>query len=362
MPDRPVDNAAVGPYPWILHPVLDILFCCGGLIWILLLFAYTLGHGSLDNPAGQLFWVTVLLANFAFADSHAPATYFRIYTTPELRSRLGKPTIISGLALLCLTIACFMNTTLAGICYRIWTFWIIQHFIAQSYGVTLLYCIKRQYYLNNTEKKLLWLLYQGILGFAILVTLPAHMRVDTHINELQVPFYVDLPSWVLPAASAVLAGLTLTFVGVCIRKYIKEKKIIPFPAAFLIVTSLVFFGTVLGYCNMFVNLLIGAFYHGSQYLVVTAAAYIKQRGLPENVTFHQIARQLRTKPLLQWYALMLSIGIIIWVVMPKVLMAYGFGLGLIVAAIQSTYSFHHFILDAYIWKLRDPKVRNILVA
>lgn len=23
------------PYPWILHPVIDLLFACGGLFWII---------------------------------------------------------------------------------------------------------------------------------------------------------------------------------------------------------------------------------------------------------------------------------------------------------------------------------------
>jgi hypothetical protein len=360
--DRPSEAAvAECPYAWILHPVIDILFCCGGFLWVLIAAELLIGRSSYDNPIGQIFWFCTVFGNFLLADAHAPATYFRIYTTPELREKMGMPCILTGVFFLSLGLVCLFNPHWAGIFYRVWTFWIIQHFLAQSYGITLLYCIKRGYFLDNLERKVLWFLYQAVLVYACLLSCPINGRERDTFFELHIPFFFELPSWVMIAAQAGLATFVLVFVGICVRKYIRDKKVLPFPAALTIVSSVVFFATALA-VNPLLTIILGAFYHGSQYLVISAASYVKQRGLPEGVSFHQIASQITSKPLLKWYGLAVAIGLTVWIVIPRLLTPLGFGLGVTVASIQVAYSFHHFLLDAYIWKLRDPRLRKQLVA
>ncbi|HNB21231.1 MAG TPA: hypothetical protein PKZ32_02370 [Candidatus Melainabacteria bacterium] len=360
--DRPSEAAIEeGPYPWILHPAIDLLFCCGGMLWFLIAVIMLFGHSSYQTAAGQFVWYFGIFGNFLLADAHAPATYFRIYNTPELREKMGLPCILTGVAFFCLGLVCLFNESWAGFFYRVWMFWIIQHFLAQSYGITLLYCIKRGFFLDNFEKRILWLLYQITLVYACLLTCPVDGRERDTFFELKIPFFFDVPNWVMVSVQSLLAVCALAFVGICVRKYMKDGRVLPFPAALTIVSSIVFFATALA-SNPILTVLLGAFYHGSQYLVVSASSHLKQCGLPDGVSFHRIATQLSSMNLLRWYGMAVGIGLIVWLVLPRVIVAFGFGLGLVIASIQACYSFHHFLLDAYIWKLRDPKLRKQLVA
>lgn len=360
--DKPAEAAASDrAYPWILHPVIDTLFCCGGLLWILVLAEITLGKCNYSSPVGQMFWYGSILGNLILSNTHAVATYVRIFTSPQLREKVGKPTILSGILLLGVAVASLLNVQLALVLYKIWTFWIVQHFIAQGYGISLLYCIKGGYFLDRNEKRLLWWVFQSGLIYIYLLLCTGHEYGSSKFFELEVPFWGPLPAWTVSAWQSVVLCLLAAFVLCCVNKYLKEKKVIPFPAALTILSTVVIFGSMVS-TNKFLTMIVPAFYHGSQYLVISASSLIKERGLPQGVTYHQIASQICTRPVVLWFAGLVAAGFTIWVFVPSLLMKLGFGYGLILVSIQASYSFHHFILDAYIWRLRDPKLRKLLVA
>ena len=52
----------------------------------------------------------------------------------------------------------------------------------------------------------------------------------------------------------------------------------------------------------------------------------------------------------------------IYVAMPRLLQEFGFSYTLAFATVFVTINIHHFLTDAAIWKLKDQKVRKVLLA
>jgi hypothetical protein len=48
--------------------------------------------------------------------------------------------------------------------------------------------------------------------------------------------------------------------------------------------------------------------------------------------------------------------------LPGLLQDFGFDYKVAFATIFCVINFHHFLIDAAIWRLRDPRVRNLLIA
>ena len=71
---------------WILNPVLDYLFVCGGLMWLLYGVTF-LGLSSTGADPGSVFYSSILyLSAFLITDAHGPATLVRVFeskTTPK---------------------------------------------------------------------------------------------------------------------------------------------------------------------------------------------------------------------------------------------------------------------------------------
>ncbi len=198
--ERSAETAqAEAPYGWVLNPVIDLLFCCGGLLWILFFAKLLVAGPGWSSPSGQFIWFFNAAAIILLADAHAPATLHRVYANADMRKKLGK--FSNGFALL------FGATFIASICsqpialffYKIYLFLIIQHYINQSYGIALLYCFKRNYFLQKWEKDLLFWTFQATLIFAWLRMLTYKEYNTITILGMRAPFWGPLPEWILAA-------------------------------------------------------------------------------------------------------------------------------------------------------------------
>ena len=104
------------------------------------------------------------------------------------------------------------------------------------------------------------------------------------------------------------------------------------------------------------------FFHSAQYLVVTTSVYLKERGLPPNISFSQIATMLRTPAFARYFALLFVVGFSVSFLFPQWLMGHQPAAGIAFACVFVTVNLHHFITDSFIWKLRDPVLQKLLVA
>jgi hypothetical protein len=103
-------------------------------------------------------------------------------------------------------------------------------------------------------------------------------------------------------------------------------------------------------------------FHSSQYLVITSAFYLKEKGLPENMPVSEIAKMLLKPAFWKYYLLLFSTGFIVFFLLPNWLTSHGAEKAIALAAVYIAFNLHHYITDALIWKLRDPSIQKLLIA
>lgn len=350
----------VKPYPWILNPFIDVLFCCGGLLWVV--FAahiFNVGLGAASENAGLV--LMAILGTHVFSESHTAATLFRVYGSEQTRTKLSFYTKWAALACFVLCGLALKIDGLAAIFTKIYLVWVVQHFMAQTYGIALIYCYKRGYIMSPVEKYFFKLMIDCTTLFAILRQFTyQEWGSDTFLGQ-QLPFIALVPEPVFMCVDFLLKFSVFCFACMVMRRAFAEHKLFPLPAMFLVFTGVVMF--VLGKeLTGALWLYVPAFYHGTQYLVVTTSYYLKERGLPEGVTSSQIGRLVVQPVTLRYLGFMFMIGIFIYVGVPGLLEQLGVQFTTAFAAVFCVINFHHFLTDAAIWRLRDPQVRKILVS
>jgi hypothetical protein len=354
------------PYGWILNPTIDLLFACGGIFW--LLFAVFVATGSQINLYGSpaAFWLAVasIMGLHFLGDPHQPATLWRVYFSKSTREKLAVPVSLLLVAAIGIGIWSYMVPAATVFFLKLTLAWGFQHQLAQSFGIALVYCYKRKYYLTKMEKNIMNFMVHATMVFLI-VRMFSLKDFGTYVlfNSYNLPFNAVLPEWATTVSLIVLQISVVAFVAMVVRKYIKQKQLFPLPGLLTLSTLIVmpFFAQ-----NAFIMvwMLISQWYfHSSQYLVITSAFYFKERGLPEGVPMHEIAKMLKTKTFAKYYASILLLGFLCSYLFPRWLSEHGAAsTGIAFAAVYVAVNLHHFITDAFIWKLRDPAVQKLLVA
>lgn len=357
---------ALGPYPWILSPTVDLLFACGGAFWLLYLgLALTdYGFSYNGNTAAMAFFGISVLGLHIFGDGHQPATLFRVYGSKVTRDSIGKPVaVIILISLLAGLSALFVPWTTSFLIKFVLA-WGFQHQLAQSYGIALIYCYKRKYYLNAVEKKIMLGMVHATMIYLIL-RMFAIKDFGTFklMNFYDVPFSSFVPEWMCMVSLVALLISVALFIGMVARKYMREKRIMPLPAVLTIMT-LTALPLISG--NRFALLYYSFsqwFFHSSQYLVVTSAFYFKEKGLPEGVSFHEIGKLLLSKTSFAYFGLILTTGFLVAFQLPTWMTQSGIAeRALCFISIWIFLNIQHFWTDAFIWKLRDPVIQKLLVS
>ncbi|MFA6559139.1 MAG: hypothetical protein WCT03_22130, partial [Candidatus Obscuribacterales bacterium] len=192
------EAAHSGPYPWIISPIFDFMFVFGGGALALLALNYLyLGwkvpDGVMTSPAAWWLMTVGFLSQHIFADSHNSATYLRIWGSDEDRARFK----FHRTWLAYSTIPMFiMGLTLPGLTgafvyiYLITVYW---HYVAQSFGIALIYCYKRGYFFNNLEKEIFrWFMF-SMVGYTTIRFLTFKELSPRNWFGVDMPFWGPLP-------------------------------------------------------------------------------------------------------------------------------------------------------------------------
>ena len=355
------------PYGWILHPAIDLMLCCGGLVWIFFalyyfgIFGLQRSGAASAGPATGAMVVLITLLTHLFSNSHTAATLVRLYESEETRTQLSLFSWVAPIAFSALAIAGLVIPGAPAVFLKIYVLWVIQHYLAQTYGIALIYCYKRGYLLAPHEKRALWLLMHAAAAYAILRQFVYVEWGSQIFLGHQLPFWGPLPEWVADGSLAVVVGMTGVFVALIVRKGMAEGVWMPFPALFVAATGLLihfFYGSA----SFALWLFVPALYHGSQYLVVTTAYHLKEQGLPEDLPASRIAELLIRGQGIRYLGLLVIAGAFIYVGLPRILEELGIAYASAVGVVFAVFNFHHFATDAAIWRLRNPRIRERLVA
>jgi hypothetical protein len=307
--------------------------------------------------------LTQTLGAYLFSDSHTVATYMRIYSTAENRQRFKLYAYYLPWCSLLLFSLCLLYPQAAGFCVYLHLMWVYQHYVGQAFGISLIYCYKRQYFFKDWEREIYRWFMNSISAAVISRILCDREFTPMEYFGVKLPFYA-VPPIVEGFCVFFFVFMSFLFVGIVIRKYFVEKKLIPLPTVSLILTVLAI-GALSGYASSMIWVYGPMYFHGSQYLAVSLGFYLKEKGLEDGrlgEVGHHLLREFLSKPALRYWGIVISAGIVIYVAIPSLLQNYGFSFVMVATTIQACVNFHHFVTDGAVWRLRDKKCREILLA
>ena len=365
-PRETTPKAAAAPYPWIISPFIDLAFVCGGGVIFFLAVNYLyLGWrvpDSVHNDPASWWLMTVgFLAQHIFADSHNSATYLRIWGSAEDQARFKfhrtwlaystVPMFILGLSVPGLT------GTFVYI-YLITVFW---HYTAQTFGIALIYCYKRGYIMSQTEKEIFrWFMF-SMVGFVSVRSFCFKEFSPSNFFGVDIPFWGPWNPVFYNIARFLFIGMTVAFVIMLVRKYFKENKIFPWQSMMLVLT-VAGLGLSRDMANAMFWFFVPGFFHGSQYLAVCLSYYLKERNMPNGMNSWDIGKIALGAPGLKYIGLVVLSGVFFYVGIPHFFMQIGFNYSLVGGLVLACVNYHHFITDAAIWRLRDPRCRKWLIS
>jgi len=355
------DGAPVSskPYPWILHPVLDLLFGCGGIVWMIFLVHWLLVPAAQVSP-NALFTLSAI-GTVVLAESHIASTFLIVYRNSETRSRFALYTRWLALACVALAFGAMVVPGMASVLMKLYLLMVPHHFMAQAFGIAMLYCMKRGYKVSKWEREALLLFCRSVTVYAMLRQLTYKEWSPNSFIGIPVPFWGPLPDWICVSAEQFLFFATIVTCTLFLVRTIRTGELFPVPAQLTLLTGVSAF--VMGPAATGVYwLYVSAFFHGAQYLMVITAQRIKEDGLPEGMSTHKIARRLCTRSTFKFAAAILLVSFTLHTLLPRGLQLGGVDMVSAFAGIFLAINFFHIITDGAIWKLRDPKVRAQLVS
>ena len=327
-----------------VHPSFDYLLIGGGLS--LLFTAAILLVPNRDNLVGWGVLPYVLLLS---TTAHFAASTVRLYSKPGTREALpfltmGFPLVSLGVLTLAIAFAANLGTHLQSL-YLTWS---PYHYAAQAYGLAVMYSHRSGCHLKLGDKR--WLRWIAMLPFFynFMSADGVGLRWLARAAGIELGGIADALQtigWILTALA--IAG-PLYFVWRVRQRYDHP---LPLISLLSVVANGVWF-FVLAPLQAFV---FATIFHGIQYMAIVIIFHVRdQMGRPENrrgIGFHVVT----------FYAMCLALGYALFSALPQAYIFAGFGRVESVLLVVAAINIHHFIVDAYIWKLeRDQGNRRVV--
>jgi len=352
-------TADSAPHPWILSPALDYLFCCGGMMWILA------GVEQLGVKPGDQTYPSIILGmvlfwgSFLITEAHGPATLMRVFRSSTTPLTVRMLVICWAVILIVISYFALQSLALAQLFTKITFAWGIQHYTAQTFGVTLIYCMKRNFALNKFERGTLQWFFRLLMWFVVLrmYTVPAFGHLKDFLG-VEIPFYGPLPFWPMYLCAFGLTLSVFAFAGFIIVRYLRTRELFPLPAMFTIFSVA---ALTLSQRDAFYLLGI-TFYHSSQYLAITYSYFLKEEALKEGrkITGNHLKEFFNGRSL-GYLVILIIAGFMLSIGLPQGMIRGGASQNICLCVLYSLYNCHHFLTDALVWRIRNKDVRQLLV-
>jgi hypothetical protein len=320
-----------------VHPAFDYLLIGGGLSLIVIPLAYKYSGGQALVSFELLPWF-ILLSNSA----HFAASTVRLYTKPGAREALPFLTMALPLLTIAVLSVCFLFADQTGpVLQAIYLSWSPFHYAAQAYGLAVMYSFRSGRPLSLGHKNILW--WIAILPFLrlLLQSSDKHFLWWFHPEATS----VAVAPWSLPLqlAAALMGILALLLpVVLYVRLWRSKEGPLPLISLLVVVTNGIWF-LVFRHYDGFVWATI---FHGLQYLCIATIFHVKeQMARPEN-------RRSPAYHTLWFYGASVLLGYALFNCWPQAYILLGFGPAESVLLVIAVINIHHFIVDAYIWKMK----------
>ena len=356
--------APLVPSRWILSPRLDFLFVYGGGPLVLLAInLFALGSRapvSFDPATERLLLIAILLGQHIFADAHNAATYLRIWGSEADRTRFAF--YRTWLVFFCgaLFLVGLFSPGLTSILVYLYLITVFWHYAAQSFGIALIYCYKRGYRFTPRERFTFKLFVITLTLNAVGGFLGAQPRLNSSWFGVPLPVWGPLPPVLMHLCETAFAVSSVAFATVLIKKLVRDKMLFPGPSAMLVGT-IGLLGLTSGTTNGLLWMYLPAFFHGSQYLAVCLSYRLKELRA-EGKLQASVGSAIGMAAAGRFLLTVIATGAFLYALIPTALEAAGFNYALVAGLVLAVVNAHHFITDAAIWRLRDPRSRELLLA
>ncbi|TMQ24296.1 MAG: hypothetical protein E6K82_09170 [Candidatus Rokuibacteriota bacterium] len=323
-----------------VSPLFDLLVIGGGLSLIVGATAWASGFrlSQAHVPAILLF------GNFA----HFAASTVRLYATPDAVHRW--PFLTVGFPVACLVAFTAILTFVPGLVpyvFAVFLVWSPYHYAAQTYGLASMYAYRSDCRLDDDDKRLLraacllpfvWALLRPQGGIGVVLR---------HLGIAGPPVLETLRFGAGAAVSTLALAAPLAVVALLWRR----GRSLPLISLGLVVVNAIWW-TAFNYINAFFW---AALFHGVQYLAIASIFHVRERTRrPGN----------RHGPLVHagtFYGASVALAYVLFVAWPDAYVALGYDARLTPQLVVAVINIHHFVVDAYVWRLRrDPNYRTVV--
>lgn len=327
-----------------VHPSFDYLLIGGGLSLIVTALVVTSPHYAdiLDSTTLPYF---ILLSNSA----HFAASTVRLYTKPGAYD--SRPFVTMGLplvTLLLLTVCIFQAGRLGPFVQTLYLTWSPYHYAAQAYGLAVMYSYRSGCKLHNKEKAALWWISMLPFFYAFFVGKGIGLDWLVPASILDEAWVDDARRW----SSRILIVLAFATPPLLVyRVWRSGSGVMPLISMMVLVSNGIWW---------FVLPPLGAFawgtiFHGIQYLAIVIIFHLKDQMRREGNVHGRLYHAL------WFYGACLLLGYGLFNVLPLAYQLAGFGRVESLLLVVATVNIHHFIVDAYIWRLKQTDSNRRIV-
>jgi len=324
-----------------IHPVFDYAVIGGGISLLVTAFLVAAPKGDLLVSSATMSYLLLFCTSAHFA-----ASTVRLYTKPGASAGLPilskwVPWIAFGL----LAGILFLGGSAGRLVDSLYLAWSPYHYAAQAYGLAVVYSYRSGCRLGTTDKKALYWIAMIPFFFMLL-----------HLAQTRLPEFTGLEASsiaaiTVPAASALrLAGW---IAPAALYAFVWRRASGPMPliALMTLVSNSVWF-FVLDPIDAF---LWATIFHGLQYMAIVMIFDAKDQaarsGNARGPLFHAA----------WFYLASLVLGYALFVILPLLGKWAGFQYYDARLAVVALVNIHHFVVDAYIWRLgRGDSNRTIV--
>ena len=326
------------------HPVVDLLFICGGFSLPFLLVMQS------DTLAIELKGASMIALLVVFNYAHFASSTVRLYTKPGAAAShrflaYGFPGVALAMTFLAIGFPERIGQHLISLVLT----WSPYHYAAQAYGLALMYSYRSGTRFSPVEKR--WLFWICMLPF---------IRALINIDDTSVAQMMGVGGvwWLLPESllsdgSVLAEGLRWLVAGMTPLVYILPiayaclgRARLPVMALVLVLVNALWLTAF----SLFDAVVWATVAHSVQYLFIVSYAHSK------DTTAVSGGQRIERRPMLHFYLLSVTTGPVLFIALPLLISAAGHASGrqwdpshiylMVVAALN----LHHFIVDGYIWR------------
>jgi hypothetical protein len=318
-----------------VHPAFDLLVIGGGLSLLFTAALLLKVRPPIENVLSPALALVVLVSNQA----HFAASTVRLYTKPGARRdlrflSLGFPLV----TLAVLTYAVARPEGLGASLTTLYLTWSPYHYGAQAYGLALMYAYRSGCTLEGREKQIVRA--ACLAPFLAQVIAGPGLGVDWLLVHTAAP---DWP-WLRVQAATGLSWAPIVLMLILFsRAAIARRATLPLISVCTVISNAVW----LIWLPSIEAFAYATIFHAVQYLAIVTIFHVKSRpavaGSGSRWAHHAGGFYLRC----------VALGYVLFQLVPLAYLLLGFGLAESALVVITIINLHHFIVDAYVWKLRQ---------